>query len=64
MKTVIKAMLVLAVVAVTGCQSVIDANAHAQALYNASPAKYDSMSTSDKGNEYFKANPQFQVQGS
>lgn len=65
MKNVFKGLLVLAVVAsAAGCSTVSDFNARGQALYNANPAKYDTMSTSDKGNEYFKPNPQFQVQGS
>lgn len=65
MKNVIKGLLVLAVVAsAAGCSTVADFNARSQALYQANPAKYDSMPNSDQGNEYFKPNPQFQVQGS
>lgn len=65
MKNIIKALLVVAIVSsAAGCSAVSNFNQRGQALYDANPAKYDSMSTSDKGNEYFKANPQFNVQGS
>lgn len=64
MKNVIKAVVVFVVVAsAAGCTSLSDFNAHSQALYQMNPAKYDSMSSSDKGNGYFQPVGSYNTQG-